>query len=350
MCKLLDMKLDMKDYRTKLKRELSNASNAKGNKAYKITHETRILNIGSCFSENIGQRLANYKFRITINPHGILFNPISIATSLTQLIENKQFRESDIFYHNHRWQSFDHHGHFAKADKNDCLNTINQSINQAYKQIQKLDYLILTFGTANVFEYIQTGRVVANCHKISNSEFLRKRLIINEIISAYKPIFKQLKSINPQLNIILTVSPVRYIRDGLVENQRSKAILLLAIDELVRCFDFVEYFPAYELVIDDLRDYRFYNEDMIHPSKVAIDYVWEYFTERYFDNKTMELNSKINKIGQAKKHIPINMQSEAYQIFLKKQISKIEQFQVNYSGVNWDDDFIFFKKRLKKQK
>lgn len=310
----------------------------------KITHQTNLMSIGSCFSEHIGERLLNYKFPIVINPHGILFNPISIADSLTQIIHNQQFIGSDIFYHNHRWQSFFHHGRFAKADKKDCLNTINQSIEIAHQQLQNLDFLILTFGTANVFEYKKNGQIVANCHKVPSTEFERKRLKIEEITTAFEPIFNELKILNPNLKIILTVSPVRHIRDGLVENQRSKSTLLLAVDDLVKSYDFITYFPSYELIIDDLRDYRFYKEDMIHPSKVAIDYVWNNFENAFFSVQTQQINQQIRKIIQAKNHRPFDENSENYQLFLRKQIDKINNLQQQYPFLNFAEDLKWFEK------
>lgn len=310
----------------------------------KITHQTNLMSIGSCFSEHIGERLLDYKFPIVINPHGILFNPISIANSLIQIIHNQQLVEDDIFYHNHRWQSFFHHGRFAKADKKDCLNAINQSIQTAHQQLQNLDFLILTFGTANVFEYKKTGQIVANCHKVPNTEFERKRLKINDITTAFQPIFNELKTINPNLKIILTVSPVRHIRDGLVENQRSKSTLLLAADELAKAYDFIIYFPSYELIIDDLRDYRFYKEDMIHPSKVAVDYVWNYFENTYFSKETRQINGQLQKIIQAKKHRPFDEKSENHQLFLRKQVSKINNLQQQYPFLDFGEDLKWFKK------
>ncbi|MFK7949637.1 MAG: GSCFA domain-containing protein [Saprospiraceae bacterium] len=324
----------MESYRTRLVVPKSNNE---------ILHQTNLMSIGSCFSEHIGKQLLNYKFPILINPHGILFNPISIADSLTQIIHNQLFSESDIFYFNNRWQSFYHHGRFAKADKKECLNEINTSIQSANIQLQKLDFLILTFGTANVFEYKQTSQIVANCHKVPNTEFERKRLKIDDITTAFESIFKQLKTINPKLKIILTVSPVRHIRDGLIENQRSKSTLLLAVDELVNRYDFVEYFPSYELVIDDLRDYRFYKEDMIHPSNVAINYVWNHFENAYFSDNTRQINKQIQKLIQAKNHRPFDVNSENHQQFLKSQISKINNLRVQYPFLDFEDNLKWFR-------
>jgi hypothetical protein len=328
----------MKDFRTILPFVSS---------AFEITHADKLLSIGSCFSENIGDQLLNNKFPIIVNPYGILFNPISIIQSLQQIINNKQFSESDIFYHNQHWQSFYHHGRFSNINKTTCLNNINNAITTSNQQVQNLDYLILTLGTANVFVHKKSNQIVANCHKVPNSEFERKRLNVDEITTAFEPIFNQLKTINPKLKIIFTVSPVRHIRDGLVENQRSKATLLLAIDTLVAQYDFASYFPAYELVLDDLRDYRFFNADMIHPSKLAIDYVWNYFSEIYFSNKTKQIIHQIDKIIQAKNHRPFDEDSKMHQNFIQNQIDKIYQLKKQYSFLDFKMDLEWFDKRLK---
>lgn len=311
-----------------------------------ITHQSRLMSVGSCFSEHIGVRLSSAKFSVTMNPHGILFNPISIADSLTQIIDNYHFSESDIFFHNEKWQSFYHHGRFAKANKNDCLTAINSSIHSAHRTLQSLDFLLVTFGTANVFEYRKEGRVVANCHKVANSEFERKRLQIHEITTAFEPILNTLKAINPTLKVILTVSPVRHIRDGLIENQRSKSTLLLSVEELVRRFDFVEYFPSYELLMDDLRDYRFYKADMIHPSTIAVDYVWQHFADAYFSENTKQLIRAIHKIIQAKQHRPFDETSDSYQQFLEIQLSKISHLTAAHPFLNFEEDINWFRSKL----
>jgi len=327
----------MKTYRTVLNVVKSNDE---------IAHQNKLLSMGSCFSENIGERLLDYKFSVIVNPYGILFNPIAIAQSLRQIIDYRKFSESDIFYYNQRWQSFFHHGRFANVDKKTCLNDINTGIKQTHQHIQNLDYLMLTLGTANVFVHKKSNEIVANCHKVASDEFERKRLNINEITAAFEPLFNQLKTINPNLKIIFTVSPVRHIRDGLVENQRSKATLLLAIDELVEKYNFVSYFPAYELVLDDLRDYRFFKDDMIHPSKLAIDYVWDYFTKTYFSEKTKELNHQIDKIIQAKNHRSFDEYSESHQKFIQSQIQKIHRLEAQFSFLNFENELNWFKSRL----
>ena len=204
----------------------------------------------------------------------------------------------------------------------------------------------MTFGTANVFEYRKEGRVVANCHKVANSEFERKRLQIHEITTAFEPILNTLKAINPTLKVILTVSPVRHIRDGLIENQRSKSTLLLSVEELVRRFDFVEYFPSYELLMDDLRDYRFYKADMIHPSTIAVDYVWQHFADAYFSENTKQLIRAIHKIIQAKQHRPFDETSDSYQQFLEIQLSKISHLTAAHPFLNFEEDINWFRSKL----
>lgn len=311
-----------------------------------LSHQSSVMSVGSCFSEHIGERLSRAKFSVTINPHGILFNPISIADCLTQIINKQRYSERDIFYHNEKWQSFYHHGRFAKANEKACLKDINASIDSAHHTLKSLDFLLMTFGTANVFEYRKTGQIVANCHKVPNAEFERKRLTTQEIVKAFSPILQELKEINPKLKVILTVSPVRHIRDGLIENQRSKSTLLLAIDALANKYAFVDYFPAYELVIDDLRDYRFYNEDMIHPSKVAVDYIWNHFSNTYFSEHTKQLIQEIHKINQAKSHRPFDESSNSYQSFLEQQLTKINSLTAAHSFLNFEEDIKWFRSKL----
>jgi hypothetical protein len=316
-------------FRTSLKIDKSTLS---------ISHRDSIMSIGSCFSENIGERLEQYKFPISINPFGILFNPISIVEALKLIHDDYQFTENDIFNHHGKWHSFLHHGKFSNTDKTACLNSINTAIKTANERLKTVDYLIITFGTANVFEYKKTKQTVANCHKLPNQDFDRNRLSVEAITKPFLILLKRLKKENPRLNVIFTVSPVRHIRDGLVENQRSKSTLLLAIDELTKGFDFTTYFPSYELVIDDLRDYRFYKEDMIHPSKVAIDYIWKTFSTSYFEEGTKQVNQQIHKLIQAKNHRVENVNSVKYQLFIKNQVKKIEQLQKQYKWMNFEQD------------
>jgi hypothetical protein len=309
---------------------------------FSMTHKHRFMSVGSCFSEHIGRRLSIHKFDTLTNPFGILFNPVSILDALQMLTRQQLVDETQLFEHNSRWHSFLHHGRFSDADKKTCLDGINTAIAAGAERLRNADFLILTFGTAHVFEYRKTGRIVANCHKLPNDDFERKRLSVAEIVAPYLALLPQLKALNPALRVLLTVSPVRHLRDGLVENQRSKATLILATDELAQAFDFVEYFPAYELLTDDLRDYRFYADDLIHPSQMAIDYIWQAFAQRYFSAATQQLNTQFFKLEQAKNHRSENPAAPEYQHFLRTQIEKIKRWQTQYPNLDFKTDLAFF--------
>lgn len=298
-----------------------------------IDYNSKILSLGSCFSENIGGKLTYYKFPAVINPFGILYNPESIANSINFLLENKQFVKSDLFEHKGVWNSFYHHSRFSDTDKNSCLKNINNSINRASEHLKEIQFLLITFGTSWVYEYKQNGKIVSNCHKISSKEFNRNKLTVNQIVERYKSIIKELQSNNNNINIVFTVSPIRHLKDGVAQNQLSKSTLILAAHELVNEFENVSYFPSYEIMMDDLRDYRFYNDDMTHPSPIAINYVWNKFKETYIHQNSNSLMKDVDKINQAMQHRPFQPESEEHQKFLKgilKQIEKIESNKIYF--------------------
>jgi len=292
-----------------------------------ISHDDHIFCMGSCFVENIGQRLIAKKFSTELNPFGILYNPISIAKSLHFLLEDYPLPEKYLVENQGIWHSFYHHSRFSRTNKSAMLAAVTESRNRASQALQRANRLLLTLGTAFVFEHRTLQEVVANCHKLPATQFIRRRLAVAEIVEKLVPVLKQLKSEKPALEVLLTVSPVRHLRDGFVENQRSKATLILAVDALCEQLDFVQYFPAYELLLDDLRDYRFFDKDMVHPSAVAVDYVWNHFAESFFDAKTKQLNAQIDKIQQAIQHRPFQPESEAHQAFLHKQLEKLAALQ-----------------------
>ncbi len=309
---------------------------------FKISHTTSVLNIGSCFAEHIGNRLAQYKFPSQLNPHGIVYNPISMARVLDDLRSQKRYQKEDLFQYADQWHSFAHHGYFSHPELAQALEKINKRLSQGQRFIPQLDVLILTFGTANAFLWNQTGEIVANCHKMPGHEFKRIRLSVEEIVGSLQEQLSALRQIRPELNVLLTVSPVRHIRDGLVENQRSKATLLLAAELLERELNFVHYFPSYELVIDDLRDYRFYDRDMIHPSSLAVDYVWEQFAASFFSKETQALMKRIHHIISASQHRPFHAQSAAHQTFIKKQIDEIAVLQKEFPTLDFSQEIAIF--------
>ena len=311
---------------------------SKSSYPFGFEHIHPVLCIGSCFTENIGQKLQNHHFPTLINPFGILYNPYSIGNTLEYLFKGQAFSKENLFTGNGLWHSFDHHGYFSNPDQSAALQNINESLQKGSAFLKTTKRLALTFGTSKVFVYKKTQQIVANCHKIPNHQFERRTLSIDTIIKKLGPLFQQLKTNNPELEILLTVSPVRHIRDGLVENQRSKAQLLLASEELSHAFDFVHYFPSYEIMMDDLRDYRFYQADLIHPSEVAIDYIWEHFSQCFFNEETIDLNSKISKIVLAANHRPFHPESPAHQDFIAKQIQLIEILKKNHGFLNFEKE------------
>lgn len=310
-----------------------------------INYNTPVLNIGSCFAQNIGLKLSRLKFNTLINPFGILFNPISIANCLERLLSKQPYKANDLVFNNGLWHSFDHHSSFSGPLKEETLHKINTSLQTATSFLQNTQWVIITLGTAHVYFLHEGARAVANCHKFPASAFEKRCISLEEAKNILTGILSKLTSQFPHLSILLTVSPVRHLKDGFVENQRSKAVLLLAADQMVRQFDQVHYFPAYELVMDDLRDYRFYEKDMIHPNEIAIDYIWEFFQATYFTAETKALMAKIESFVKATSHRPLFPDSPAHQSFIKGQLKAIEQFE----GENPDLDFNTEKSQLASQ-
>ncbi len=296
----------------------------------KINHSDTILMFGSCFIENIGTKLIDSKFNVAVNPFGVLYNPQSINSAIRLLIENKKLAESDLFRHNGMWHSFIHHSIFSNANKETCLKNINFSITQSAERLRKSDILFVTFGTAYIYSFKETGETVGNCHKLPADKFERRRLGVEEIVESWIFLIKQLRTINPKLRIIFTVSPIRHLKDGAHQNQLSKATLLLAIEKIMKETEAIEYFPAYEIVVDELRDYRFYAEDMTHPSFVAIKYIWERFSNTYFDSKTQQIIREWAKLASAIGHRSLSGKSDEYKYFLQQTLLKVNLFQEKY--------------------
>lgn len=310
-----------------------------------IDYSSNVLFLGSCFAENMGAKLVQNKFQTLINPFGILYNPHSIANSLEILVKKELFTEHDLFEDKGVWNSFSHHSRFSDTDKTRCLENINQQIELGANFLKKADYLIITFGTAWVYQLKKTGNVVSNCHKVAAKEFERVRLTEQDIVERINWVFETLQRENPELKIILTVSPVRHIKDGLVENQLSKATLLLATHKLVSEFEKVSYFPSYEIMMDDLRDYRFYADDMVHPSNVAIEYIWEKFKISWIEPKVYEAMNEIAKIQQAVNHRPFFPETESHQLFIKRQLDSIKKLREKYSEIDLTAEQDYFEKQ-----
>jgi hypothetical protein len=310
----------------------------------KIGYDTPMLFLGSCFTENIGNKITELKLPVQINPFGVLYNSVSVRNGLEILIDQKKFKESDLGYCNEQWFSFYHDSEFSDSDKKQSLNKINTSIKLATEQLRKAEYLVITFGTAWVYKYLETGNIVSNCHKIPSKEFERVKLEPADIFVEWSNLISRLQELNPKLKIIFTVSPVRHWKDGAVQNQLSKSTLILAIHQLKNKFENVEYFPAYEIMMDDLRDYRFYADDMLHPSKVAVDYIWDQFSKTYFGKETTDIFKEIDKIILARNHRPLNPNTQNHKNFIKKQIENIQKLSKMYSFIDFEEELRFFTK------
>jgi hypothetical protein len=280
-----------------------------------IEHQTPSLFIGSCFAENIGKKLIDNKFDVHLNPNGILFNPISVANSLRRIVKNQAYSLEDLKEHQGKWFSFEHHSRFSSFDPQECLVQINNALTKAHEHLKKCTTIFITLGSAWVYEYEAVG-IVANCHKIPNNQFAKRLLTVQEILAAFESIQEDLKT----YKIVFTVSPVRHTKDGLHENNLSKSTLLLAINNWVAQHENASYFPAYEILIDELRDYRFYKADLVHPTDLAIEYVWEKFSNSYFKKPTQDLLAEIQQLKSAANHQPYHFESEGHQRFIKKQL------------------------------
>ncbi len=306
-----------------------------------IHHQDKLLLVGSCFTENIGTKLKQHKFSVLENPNGILFNPVSIANSVHSYIANKQYTAADLFYQNECWNSWNHHSRFSHPDMEECLRMINQSQQTAHEFIKEADWLFITVGSAFVYE-LGNGDVAANCHKVPTDKFHKRLLMINEVVAEFAGMLEALFAVNPNMKIIFTISPVRHLRDGFVENNRSKSTLIQAVHQVADEHENIYYFPAYELVIDDLRDYRFYAEDMVHPNYAATNYVWEKFVAACINESSQQLMKEINIINAARNHKPFNPGSEQHKKFLQTKLQKINHLRQQHPYINFEEEMIYF--------
>jgi len=303
---------------------------------WKTGYQKTNVFLGSCFTENVGNRMAALKYDVDINPFGILYNPVSVAHALEFLLQKKHFKKDDLIQHDGLWHSFFHHGRFSSADANQALENINARIATSSQILKNADFLFITFGTAWVYEYSQTRQTVSNCHKIPAKEFKRFRLTVDEISEKYEGIIQKIREVNPEIKIIFTVSPIRHWKDGAVENQRSKSTLLLAVDQILEKMENENcgYFPAYEIVMDELRDYRFYTEDMIHLTDVAIKHIREKFQSCLIDEKSKKTSEEVQKITNAVNHKPFNKFTRENLLFLKQSLTKVQKLQKEKSYLN----------------
>ena len=307
-----------------------------------IRHTDPVVLLGSCFSEHIGEKLRSAKFRVVENPHGILFNPISIARAVTAYIENRVYTEADLFELNETWHSWDHHSRFSSPDKADALEKINAAVRETHEFLKTAGWVIITLGSAFSYELAENNRPVANCHKAPANWFRRRLLTTEDVLTALDNMVHRLRFYNPNLKILFTISPVRHLREGMIENNRSKAVLIQAVHHLVDKFEGLFYFPAYELVIDDLRDYRFYAEDMVHPNYQATEYVWKKLMESCMDAETQDLIKELRQIELSYKHRPFNPNTRQHKKFLQDQLKRATDLQKSHPYLDLSKELLYF--------
>ena len=294
-----------------------------------------MLLLGSCFAEHIGDKLEFYKFQNTLNPHGILFHPKAIEKLVHHSIHKKDYTTKDVFYHNEQWHCFDAHSKLSHSSKDILLSQLNEGLKNTQIQVKNASHIIITLGTAWVYNFIETKKTVANCHKVPQKQFDKTLLSIDEITESLTNIAALIKQLNKKAIVLITVSPVRHLKDGFIENQRSKAHLITAVHQAIDKTEQLHYFPAYEIMMDELRDYRFYAEDMIHPNATAINYIWDRFSETWISEKAQNLMHDIEAIQKGLQHRPFNANSEAHQLFLKKLRKQMTELAKQHSHIKF---------------
>jgi hypothetical protein len=320
---------------------------------HNIDYADKLMLIGSCFTENIGAKFKSHLFSVVENPYGILFNPVSVCTALNEIIEAKTYSVEDLFQHNELWHSWYHHSRFSAVHQQEALDKINGSISAAHLFLKTANRLVITLGSAWLYHLnkeapLGAGQVVANNHKAPADWFFKSLMQPTVLIENLNGLVERLHFFNPNLQITFTISPVRHLREGLIENNRSKAVLIHAVHELVSTCEKVDYFPAYEYVIDDLRDYRFYAEDLVHPNFAASGYVWDKLIETYMNAETQVIMKQVAELQLAMNHKPFFIGSAEHQKFLQSCIRKTEALIQAHPYLPLQDHLTFFTASLSK--
>lgn len=308
----------------------------------RIRYTDPILLAGSCFAEHISNKLERYKYAIVSNPFGILYNPVSLAVSFDRIARLQFYDAAELVQHDGLYHSMDHHGSFSGKYIEAVLEKINTTLQAAHEHLKKSKVVCISPGTSKVYRYSVTSAIAGNCHKIPQSAFTSEQLTLQQCETAFEKIYASVQLLAPAANIIWTVSPVRHLKDGLVENQRSKATLILAISDIIRHHPASGYFPAYEIMMDELRDYRYYSRDLVHPSPVAVDIIWEAFCEGYLDAHDLAYHAPIEKIKRAMEHRFLYQDIETIRAFAQGQLNNIDQLARLLPDLNWQRERQFF--------
>ncbi|WJS96588.1 GSCFA domain-containing protein [Flavobacterium johnsoniae] len=292
-----------------------------------IDYNSKILSVGSCFAENMAEKFDYFKFQNETNPFGIIFNPVSIEKLFSRVCKLEMFEEKDVFFHSERWHSFEVHSDLSNSDRQELLETLNKAVSETYKQLKEATHIIITLGTSWIYRNTESEEIVANCHKVPQKQFSKELLSVETIQKSIQNTVDLIQNLNPNANFIFTISPVRHIKDGFVENQLSKSHLFTALHQVLKINNsqstIHNYFPSYEIMMDELRDYRFYGGDMLHPNQIAIDYIWKLFSENYISQESFSIMQEVDEIQKSLRHRSFNPESEQHQKFLTKLQQKI---------------------------
>jgi hypothetical protein len=308
----------------------------------KITYNDPVMFIGSCFAASIGKLFGDGHLPVMINPAGTVYNPVSVSNTLNTIIEGRIYTVDDLYNNKGTWISFNHYTDFSSANAEEALRKINERTAESHNFLSGASYLIITFGTARIYRLKRNGSIVSNCHKIPADEFTREMLTVEAIKELWNKQLDALNSMYPNLKVIFTISPVRHWKDGAHGNQISKSVLFLAVEELLKHPAVISYFPAYEIVMDDLRDYRFYDDDMLHPSSAAISYIWEKFSKCWFDEKTITLWREISKISMAASHKIQSGSKDDLRKFGENMLTRIESLNKKNPSISLESERKYF--------
>jgi hypothetical protein len=294
-----------------------------------IDHRSKLITVGSCFADHLGDILASNKFKVLVNPFGVAYNPISIHRVINNVLANQGLSPDLFVERDGIWSHFDYHSRWSSPSREKLETKLKAASSETGIWLRTTNVLLITYGTAWVYEHKPSYKIVSNCHKVSSSSFDRRLLTPQEITTDFATMYEQIKKINPQAKVVLTVSPVRHVRDTLEGNQVSKSTVRLACHEIISRFPDVIYFPAYEMLLDDLRDYRFYASDLIHPSAVAQEYIWEKFKAAYVTDGAQTLINRWSPIRKAIDHRTFQPESASHQKFVNETLLKLKDISVD---------------------
>ncbi|QXP61346.1 GSCFA domain-containing protein [Olleya sp. HaHaR_3_96] len=285
-----------------------------------IDYKSKVFLLGSCFAENIGDKFEYFKFQHYVNPFGILFHPKAIHNLVTNALNGKKYTEEDVFINNEQFHCFDAHSKISQHTKSLLLHQLNAASQKTSHYLKQSSHVVITLGTAWVYRFLKTDKIVANCHKIPQQQFQKEILSVDAITTVLQSIIAQVKAVNPKVSFIFTVSPVRHVKDGFIQNTQSKSHLIAAVHNILDSQS--HYFPSYEIMMDELRDYRFYNQDLLHPSPLAVDYIWQRFKDVWMADSTEKIMTDVDTIQKGLQHKPFNPNSTAHLKFVQQLIEK----------------------------